>query len=588
MQDNTTLLIGGGYSNTALLQQTVDHLIKSGAPLEGATIVMCDARKENIAGGIAFAASDPVFQMGDVIRGLFAPYRQWLVENRERWVKWYEEVGGEDAKKWVRDHSEQLKPENFESHSLTSPPRTMYFPRVVFGLYLKDVLKETMDKAHAHGINVELYESKVLDVDHEPDGKFHCAMDVEHASRVQMLPDAHGGYEFKSVPSQVPVFVDADNVVLATGIPAGKGFPEAEKSPSYFASPYETKNDGQTQLGRIKKVIRAHFEATHKPVEVVLVGAGYRSQDMALGLVQDSEMLPMIHVTGVEAVKKSWEPWTDPELASAQGPYTPKHFTKDACRQLRAEAAPDGSDAAELKKKVNELVQQEVDAAKAQNVSLATVRKLVVENMKHLPDSLHQYATEFVRRIPATNVEMALAIRVLEKEGKFKLIEDMVGNIRPREDGGLEVVRPDGSAIINADVAINCMGPPSRITDNKAPFIQKLLQKEIIKPNPKGRGVLTTLDRQSPDVPGFYTIGPLLMDNEYPEAKAVHARHHDIGVLHSCYYDAEAASGSLASRITGQQVGQQIGQASPDALGEWTATEKKNGLEASLTSTLIR
>ncbi|MCI5050518.1 MAG: FAD/NAD(P)-binding protein [Rickettsiales bacterium] len=322
-------LVGGGFANVSALQRTVQEVQRQGLKLKPDQMHMriYDVRHDFIGGGEAYGASSPGMMFNNVVRVmcyhgdndkdlLLHKFYTWLHEDVDHWLVPLEaEAESHPAlKRWLNRNAEKIR-------GNLKVLEDLFIPRVVMGQFLKEELYHTMQEAEALGIQVDLIEAEVEELQKNDDGTTSVFLSRD-ARKVNI--EEHAGHITLSRGERSNLReVRATETVLGLGFAPRKRFPQLEKYERgpfkrYFSTQVSQKHDAlmadrdpaqvANRADVIKESINHYYEANGRKVHIASIGTGPSFKDL-LGVLADPEIRNKIKVVGYS---NSAGDWVDP------------------------------------------------------------------------------------------------------------------------------------------------------------------------------------------------------------------------------------------------------------------------------------
>ena len=441
-------IIGAGFSGTLVLA----HLIASGGAFE---IDVFEAR-EDCGSGIAYGACDAhhLLNMQVARMGAF---------DADDFLRWLQSDGGARAGAQIG-----LK---------RAPAATDYAPRALYGLYLKDILADALDKARRRGIRVRVVRAAVSDMFLRKDGMMVVVADGRRS--------------------------EADAVVLATGNLRPRT-PEAlsrsaGRSPRYVGDLW---SGGQTFRNGARRLSKADT--------VLVLGTGLTAVDAILSLraqgfdgkivaMSRHGRLPLAHGAGARL------PWT---LTVRPDDVPP------TARALLA------------------WLRREAKYAEAEGVGWRSVFDAVRPFTQRLWQALDtRERRKALRRLSLWNIHRhrmppaaAVVLGALREIGQLEILAARCSSIERRLGGFAVRFRRKGSQtheMLRPALVINCMGPECEVAQIDHALFRNLLRRRLIESAPAGGIVARDKSAAEGRNDGrIFAIGPLLV-GELLETTAV-------------------------------------------------------------------
>lgn len=226
----TIAIIGSGASGVACLLQLVLKYIAN-RYTDPLAITLFE-RKSEFGTGLAYGTGQEGHLLNTKagLMGLFPEERLHFVQ-------------------WMHEHQALIEKEfpQVSTHPDAYPPRMLY------GWYVQDMLKEYCRLAKQHGIDVKEVQAEIVD------------FEIGQGNTVYLKDDQRAIYE-------------ASQIILATGVPASATFAELKNLPKFLQSPWPA-----------KKILHT----VHKQARVSIVGSSLTAIDALITLIANGHTGPI-------------------------------------------------------------------------------------------------------------------------------------------------------------------------------------------------------------------------------------------------------------------------------------------------------
>ena len=481
------VLIGGGPSSLCVVLRLAELLQASGddgAPPPRCEVVLVDRAGET-GGGVPHATSvSPALLLNDSLTETESSgigFIPWLIANRSRWESMLLSSGDPRAARWLERHRDEIDREELGG---------LFFPRIVFGHFLREKWAAAVADLDAAGVPVTVLTTEVMDV--VPTGSDRW--------RVQLA-----GHE--------PL--DADAVLLAVGNvtaaapdavadhPAYRSFEvarELQASEPQLAARLASLSSGSRRiavLGSSAAAIEFLYAAEGAPEldglidELVVLSSSGRLPD---GLPSGHETPPILRrlpalLTAAEAdgdtPKLASRTVVEALVADAREMESQGYTIVDMLPAARA-APPEPS--ANLSHWFRQIFPRLSPAEKRAFVN--TEYKAYRETIRH------------------TSTDYAEAVVRLRERGLLRVLPGRVSELRPAQDGlTVRYETADGTQDLEAGIVVDCRGF-SGVATGVNPAVRPMLQSGAVRENESGRGL--AVDHDFAAAPGLFVLGPLL------------------------------------------------------------------------------
>ncbi len=511
-QNHDIALVGGGLSNTSTLYELIKNFENSKNALKfHPRIRIFDIRKDFFSGGEAYAGSAPEMlftntfdtkEIFEKVEGgeLLHHLAKWLTEKQASWVDKLQKLNNNKVNRWLDENKEKLASQKFDE---------LHLPRIVLSWFIEETLYETIERAKKLGVSVELIQGEVSDIERSDSNLFHIRLGY-HASKVIIGKDASGHITFSTSKNLENSDIDANSVVLATGLPSKNLFPHLLQSENFYNSQTTEPHNSRLPHESIVKKINALYEIKKCPVEIGCIGAGPSFLDVVMLLDDDNLRgkyeLVSYSKTGVmrhnSAEKIDHTAYVPRHLGGfdRNGIFVPKQF-------LTEEAFFDALDT-------------EMDCAHengfgSQDVELMTryyaEQVLKTDSSAYNPTSKERGRVKLRNHLKQTDPNTARTVKRLQEYGQLRTVASRLESSDITADtSGLFNVSPKESAQEEFDILINCT-PRKRLSD--APLIKHALEKELIHIYHHGDRDYIEIDEQNRGSTGIYLGGALVVDH---------------------------------------------------------------------------
>ena len=345
--------------------------------------------------------------------------------------------------------------------------RESFIPRRVYGDYVRALAESYLHPVDSRSpVKIEVIEDQAVDLIANDDA------------------ETGGSVVMKSGDS-----IAARSVLLATGNQPPASFPS--ESPLSHDSRYCSDPWGDWTSRLPAPGGRVVLLGTGLTMVDVLITLGELNWDGEVVAVSRSGVLPQPHFRGVVY------PDYLPENAESLGLDGLVKLVKEHCRLLRDMSQNPGIAVDKLRPHTQKLWRGLSTEEKREFLSHHATRW---NNVRHrIAQSIHHKVTD------------AFDI------GRLRVVAGSIESVDPREEQ-IEVHlrdRDGNLSSIAGDLVVNCTGPQSSFSKIEAPFIQQLLARGLVRPDPLDMGIEATDGFAAVDAGGdssdwLYAIGPLL------------------------------------------------------------------------------
>lgn len=492
-------LVGGGRLNLRLLKQLADTL--SPHELQGKRILLVHNGPN--PGGPAYdpELSPSPLPFHQAIGGIAknGDFMPWLTENRERVVRFLEQAN-EGSRDWLehRDsagnisYRDYLTAGEYGQSTLTE----LRIPRAIYGLYLSDMLKGSLDTLTAAGAAVELVRGTAETLDSEK-GQYRLRVTDGQRLRFPVTADNGDRLTWEKTGESFPAEpFTADNVCLGLGLMPNIAHPHVEGNPDYFPNLYLA---GAT-VSEVTDAIRQKYADTGQPVSLLIEGAGPSAVDMVNWIVSQKlqDIVDVTVVTGSAHLRPAGVEPTKPG----------ETFATDLT-SYRADTA----------QALQEHTLSEIDRALTEGFSrpeaIAAIAPHIPTACQTLPEAEQAQFLEHQRRFYLDHlvfdaVETVNAWNTLQQIGKLHFISGhYVQPETARASGNtirIDIRSLDGvtTRTLEHDLIVNCTGGQNKIIAAGHP-LKPLIEQGLATPNAANTAL--TVDDSLQLRPGLYTAG---------------------------------------------------------------------------------
>ncbi len=405
----------------------------------------------------------------------------WLIANRSRWEDMLVDSGDPRAARWLERHREEIDRADFGG---------LFFPRIVFGQFLREKWAEAVGNLDSSGISVSVVAAEVLDVVRAGSDRW----------RVQLA-------------GRDPL--DADAVLLAVGNVTAPAPDAVADHPGYRS--FEVARDLADSEPQLAARLATLPSGSRR---IAVLG----SSAAAIEFLYAAEGAPDLDGLIDELVVLSSSGRLPDGLRSA-------HVTPPTLRRLPAllAALEDEGHTPELASAT--LVEALVaDAQESESLGYTIVDMLPAARAAPPPTSAnlsHWFRQIFPRLSPAekrafvnteykayretirhTSTDYAEAVVRLRERGLLSVRAGRVRELQPTPDGvTVRYETAGGVQDLKAGIVVDCRGF-SGVAAGANSAVRSLLHSGAVRANESGRGL--AVDHDFAAAPGLFVLGPLL------------------------------------------------------------------------------
>ena len=422
------IVVGAGYSGTLVAV----HLARAEANLRIALI----ERGKSAGRGVAYGTTDA----------------KHLLNVRADQMGAFPDDSGHFYR-WL-----QLHQSNLDAAGVTNLRPDAYIPRLVFGDYIQDLLREACERSHG----LEIFHDEIVDITRQNDGTFRLR--------------SRDGKELKGA-----------QVVLAVGnFPPGAdlGTDKASKQSWFSNNPYSAET-------------RAELA---EPGDILIVGTGLTSLDVLMSLAPIKQE-GKIHTLS----RRGLFPQPHGAAATYQSFFDVGHLPKtagDLLRQVRRQVQIAAGEGIDWRPVIDSI--RPFNQAIWQNLSYVEQKRF----LRHLRSfwDIHRH-----RCAP-----QVLAVKErLEAEQRLICHRGHILDLRPVENQVEVTYRPRGTQekrTIIVRRVLSCTGPQPDYHKLDDPLVRRLLERDLLAPDPLRIGAYTDQDGRLRNQAGepihrLYTLG---------------------------------------------------------------------------------
>ncbi|WBL24042.1 FAD/NAD(P)-binding protein [Zunongwangia sp. HGR-M22] len=466
-------IIGGGACGSAALIELIIQSIT--AKLQDQISFVLIERKEKAGYGLAFGSKQRshILNTQADLMGIYANepahFAEWLKENG-------------------RKYRDDVKSESDEDNAYTS--------RLLYGHYVSQQLKETIEKAKKHNIKVERIKDEAYNIDKLENEKLLIHLSSENT-------------------------VEVDEVLLAPGTPKPNIFSHFKDNPNYIDFPWPTKR---------------LLEKTNKNDHVGVLGSSLSAIDSVMTLIDNGHegkitmfspdgMLPRVQPDENKGFERKYLTLANLHKIKREKGHAPR--AKDLFRLFikDIEAAEgkslDWSSFNRDSKDQLPLLEHDIKVAEKGGDSLSNMAYSMRYDTSTIWSwmSLHEQIifTKWLGRhwtitrhaIPLYN---ARRLSKLLKEGKLDIISQNK-KVEFIKDKNCFSIATGLDGVFELDKLVNATGSAGRLEEMDNVLVQNLLKKKYLKPHPIGGAVINPHTMQCISEAGgehIYGVGHLI------------------------------------------------------------------------------
>lgn len=425
------VIIGGGFSGSMVAYHLSKLLL--GLPVQ---IVIVE-RATNVGPGLAYST----------------PCEQHLLNVRAGNMSAFPDQPGHFLN-WLTTHSNQ------SYHSYTGQS---FVPRKIYGEYLKDILKEPLDRGAIHYVRGEAISINRLNDD--------TRFEITLADNTKLAADM--------------VVVATGNILPQTFFSAG-----AKLSPgAYFANPWNAEI----------------FDGISKCDSILLIGSGLTAADVIVEADARGFTGKFITVSRHGMLPKRHE--MPPQFYNPTAVLTPSPdiTLREYLQRLREQMVSQGLDSQNWRLVIDAL--RPITQDLWQSLNDTEKRRFLRHVSSYWDVHRHRIAPQIHDRVQALIAEGRLEVRSAKVVGLFQEGEKVKVDMLPRGEDELESV--------TAARVINCSGPSKNFTSNLSPLLKSLLDRKMIKVDTLQLGLEVSTRFELIDSSGqtntrLFALGPLL------------------------------------------------------------------------------
>jgi|GEM_PF-4828335 len=476
---NTTVIVGGGYSGTSTLMQTIRAIIKSSVtnnPNHGLSFIVIDSDGAK-GSGIAFnpKRNDPAFLLDDVASKVYPPdeFIQWLRDNAQTWLQQLKPFDNPAVNRWLNRYAEQIAADDYGNLNV---------PRILYGIFREQKLVpdflEEVKQANLQGlvnIEVDFRKGEVTAIK-----KYGQTYNVEVASG--QIQQAH-------------------NVVMCMGPPPPINFKKAEQAYLVSGLYYDPE--------AVSKITQLTDNLANPNYQAVIMGANAAFGDLANILIDHKDKIE----NPIVVISKSGNIAPDRKRSAD---YTLQFLTEGDFASLSTAQSIFDAIEAELDHGVKAgFTEQDVKTA-----IFPALKKLVSALNQSAPDEWRRYLQDYpnkarrlLRSFPDLYREQ---IDELINLGKIIIVQGDIESVEKNTIGTNNITYTDqiGETItVEADMIINCLGP-SKLKASNVPLIISLINNGMAQVNGAGTGFM--VDEGLRTSSGVIITGQLLEGADAP------------------------------------------------------------------------
>lgn len=463
----TIAIIGAGFSGTITLAQLVRQ---AKHPIH----ILFIAHSHPFARGVAYSTTDPLHMLNVRACHMSAleedqdSFFSWLMENTDRWRSLHPTY-----KNWP-----PIDPEE-------------YYPRMVYGLYLDDLLQQTKALAAKKQIHIDLIQEPVIDVDITPENTFKIAFKHASEQNANFLVLAMSVPPMKHLPFETPALLNDDRYIFNVWNP--------DLTSHTLAGDILILGTGLTMVD----VVTTLSQQQHKGSILALSPNGILS---STHLEKSSQLPHKIHITGNTILEMF------------------RQF-----RQLLSDAQQQGFDWRAV-----------VDALRP--TSSILWHRLSLKDKKQFLRHLFSLWNRHRHRLSPFSGSM---IHYQLQEGLLRLRAGVVHKVDTSDPNTLTVhlrfADEPRDSILPVHHLINCCGPELRLSKREHSLLHKLQRKGLIEPDPLDLGIAL-------DEAGFvkgkasgkiFTLGALLFGEHFETTAAPEIRAQAYTIAKKLIHQAE-------------------------------------------------
>ena len=479
------LFIGGGLSSTLSLIYLIRHLrdrTSSGELQRPASLRLALIDKSGDFGrGIPYGHfAHPMFLLNNDLATMnVCGFQEWIVAQRERWLGILLATGNGAVQDWLRRNHETL------TAALQKPEQYLgiFFPRCIFGLFMEDLLHETLEDAGQCGVKVDLITGEAISLDRQSNGVLRVGLRQERP-------------------------LESDQVLLGVGsLPPD---PELRlEGMSGYVYDIRLADGGQS----FKQSLEKALIGKDNPRRVTLIGSNAAAMETLYVIAQHSDLLPSMEEVLVISPSGGLP---DAERSGLRRAFVPVHL-----QRLAAEGHV-------LAEQLSRAALRDAQAARGSGFSSIdysaplcdtfrrVFQRLATEERLRFVENFGMAFTALNRRTPP---EYAACAESLRRSGRLRTLAARVTSIQPPRAADssftLEMVTAHNSIQqVRTAAVINCQGSGT-MASTSDPLLRHILRPEsaVAVANRSGRGI--AVSPQFEASPGVFVVGPLLAGHSH-------------------------------------------------------------------------
>ncbi|WP_191495790.1 FAD/NAD(P)-binding protein [Mycobacterium simulans] len=490
--------IGSGVACSMTLLEMADALL-SGPTAPPKLRIAVVERDEQFWCGIAYGRRSSIESLAIQKLDDFADepeksaYSAWLERNKQRWLAFLQEAGGDAAVRWIYDNREALDGNQWGE---------LYLPRFLFGAFISEQVNAAI---LALGMR-DLAEIVTIRADavsaHSADG-------------------GDGGYVIGLSPSgDGPTAIAAGKVVVSIGSPPTKAIVAGDSEPAFTYINDLYAPGGESNLERLRQSLD-RVEPREKR-NVLVVGSNATSLEALYLMRHDARIRERVH--SITVISRSG-------ILPYQICDEPTEFEFPRLRTLlSAEAEAEAVAAADLMSAIRD----DLATAKARSLNLADLYDSVgalLRQALHKMDLAQQeeffcvHGMNFTKLVRRAGRDCRQASQELAANGTLRLLAgevlrlDACASGQPFATMTYRAAGAEHSHPVPFAAVLNC-GGFEELDACSSPFLVAAMQNGLCRPNRTNRGLLVNDDFEAS--PNFCVIGPLVGGNFNPKIRFWH------------------------------------------------------------------